>query len=192
MGKKANSKKYNFRLATFLSMMPIYLTGEEFKYKDDSLEEMCKSPVGKISAIIANNGDRFSTFVDVEDSWVGFNDDGCQVINFYENVIKHLLEEDLFPFILIYKVCPCPLQRPNKEAREIIYHYMNFFEGKKGKEENKAKATQVDEREESKGEIGRLYLFLLLTLSNSSFFYTLCEAFIIANLGFYSISSFYG
>ena len=157
MGKKANSKRYNSRLATFLAMMPIYLTGEEFKYKDDEGEEMCKSPVGKISAIIAHNGERFATFVDVEDSWIYFSDDGSQVSNFYENVIKHLLEEDLFPFILIYKVCPCPLQRPNKEAREIIYHYMNFFEGKKGKEESKVKATQVDEREESKGNLGNFH-----------------------------------
>jgi len=161
LGKKVNSKDYNKNLVLFLSMMPEYLKGGEFKYKDVNHEELCNSPTGKICGIIAYHKNKFSSFVDVEGSWTHFADERVKNLSFYENVIKCMLEDDLFPFLLIYRVGSYPNVIPNMHVTDLISQYMHYFENKKGKDIMRVKATRVDDREESKGNIGKfLHLFI--------------------------------
>lgn len=128
---KKSFKNLPQSLALFLAMMPQYLSGEEFKYIDVDSNDFVNSPRGQIHAILAFNKDKFATFVDVEGDWMWFQDETVKKVNFYENVIETMLVNSLFPNVLIYKVCPSPLQKKNTEVSSMLYEFMEMHEGKK-------------------------------------------------------------
>jgi hypothetical protein len=115
-------------------MIPRYLTGEEFQYVDIVEDKILNSPTGEIHALVAHYKDHFVTLVNVEGTWTSFEDEKITQIGCYEDVILKMLEESLFPFIMIYKVGDIPEEiEENPKVNEIIYEYFDTKPSTKGK-----------------------------------------------------------
>mmetsp|Transcript_41364 Transcript_41364/g.47683 ORF Transcript_41364/g.47683 Transcript_41364/m.47683 type:complete len:139 (-) Transcript_41364:181-597(-) len=127
------------KIALFAAMMPQYLTGDEFSYLEhEGKDELTKSPVGQLCAIISQKESKCTTYVDIEGCWTSFADENTSQLNFYENVVEYILTEVSVPFLLVYKVCSCPIQR--KVVRlEMIHEYIVHTIGLKYKKDRKIK-----------------------------------------------------
>lgn len=153
--KEENSNYLNFKLsyskevklnkhvqlALFISMMPQFLNGSEFCNPD---KETGSSPRGKLCSIISINYERYNTFVDVEGTWTLFSDHYIVQLNYFENVIEYMLKEWHHPVMLIYEVCPCPIQRPNKQVEVMLEEYLKIVTSKEFNK-NEKYASQSDE-----------------------------------------------
>mmetsp|Transcript_17222 Transcript_17222/g.19926 ORF Transcript_17222/g.19926 Transcript_17222/m.19926 type:complete len:295 (+) Transcript_17222:575-1459(+) len=143
------------KLALFLSMMPQFLTGDEFSFFEPENDKMVKSPRAQLCGIVTHKEEQYFTYVDIEGCWTCFSDEYLRQLNFYENVIEKILTDVQTPFILIYKVCPSPIQRPNVQVREMLNEYLGLVLTKRLKNGKKAISTFGDKepKEETKGEI---------------------------------------
>ena len=144
------------KLALFIWMMPQFLNGSEFAYAEPEVEELVKSPRGQIWSIVTKWDSRYYTYVDVEGCWTWFSDNNVHQLNFYENVIESILKDVQIPMILIYKVCPWPIQRPNAQVKQMLNEYLGVVISKKFKKNIKAVSTFGDkDKEEEKNELDR-------------------------------------
>mmetsp|Transcript_11777 Transcript_11777/g.10417 ORF Transcript_11777/g.10417 Transcript_11777/m.10417 type:complete len:315 (+) Transcript_11777:398-1342(+) len=142
--KKA-PKNYFTSLAQFLTLMPQYLHGNEFKYVDPAEEIIMESPTAEIITLIANYKEHFVSFINIDDTWVYFSDENIKDIGKYEDVIQTCLNESLFPFILIYKTdLSREVREESKNTCDLLQEYFEIAAVKKSKTPNFIDANETD------------------------------------------------
>ena len=116
-------------------MMPQHLSGEEFRYIDHADNLTLNSPTAKITTLVAHFKDLFVSFVKVEGNWIYFSNETIKKIGNFKEVISILLEESLFPFILIYQVGSLEEEK-EEDVLDILQDYYEHASLKKGKIHN--------------------------------------------------------
>jgi len=131
LGEKAfRDEKGSINLGYLLSLIPQYLSGDEFK--SETKEEIHKSPRGQINAIVTYNYDSksYTTYIEVDCVWVMFHDRHVKQLHFLENVFENMLLKRNIPIILIYAKCPCLIQRNNQQISDMIKDYLQLCTSK--------------------------------------------------------------
>ena len=89
--KSFRDDKGDKNLGLLMSLIPQCLSGEEFQSDDG--ESISKSPRGEIAGMVSYNygSKSYTTYVNVEGVWTMFHDKHVKQLNFFENVVEHIL-----------------------------------------------------------------------------------------------------